>query len=206
METAPAAITMPTVKDMPPLEDAEPPEGAITPDPDTYEPTGNKFTRSHSPRTEEANSDDPHVSSQGTPDCSQQDNKKQIEKDNLPTPDICPRTPDLIMTQLDWEEHEPDEAPVQQTAPSPADPTKVKPNDAMVDPLQVLLAAVLVALGSTTVTEEDQLLGVDVTTTEVWQGHLHTKRRTPQVMTHTMKRMMSNSLPKTWVMIWKISN
>ena len=39
----------------------------------------------------------------------------------------------------------------------------------MVDPLQVLLASVPVALGSTTVTkEEDQLLGVgDVTTTNV---------------------------------------
>ena len=38
----------------------------------------------------------------------------------------------------------------------------------MVDPLQVLLASVPVTLGSTTVTEEDQLLGVgDVTTTNV---------------------------------------
>ena len=35
------------------------------PDPDTYEPTGNKFTRSH--RTEEDNSNDPHASSQGDP-------------------------------------------------------------------------------------------------------------------------------------------
>ena len=67
---------MPTVKDMPLLEDAESPEGAIAPDPDTYEPTGNKFTRLHSPRTEEDDSNDPHASSQGTPDCSQQDNKE----------------------------------------------------------------------------------------------------------------------------------
>ena len=39
----------------------------------------------------------------------------------------------------------------------------------MVDPLQVLLASVPVALGSTTITkEEDRLLGVgDVTTTDV---------------------------------------
>ena len=55
------------------------------------------------------------------------------------------------------------------TAPSPADPTKVEPADTMVDPLQVLLATVPVALGSTTATkEEDWLLGVgDVTATEV---------------------------------------
>ena len=95
--------------------------------------------------------------------------KKQIEKDNPPTPDIHPRTLDLIVTQLDWEQCESDEAPAQQTAPSPADPAKVKPTDAIVDPLQILLAAVPVALESTTVTEEeDQLLGVDdVTATEV---------------------------------------
>ena len=39
----------------------------------------------------------------------------------------------------------------------------------MVDPLQVLLALVPVALGSTTITEEDRLLGVvsEVTTTDV---------------------------------------
>ena len=49
-----------------------------------------------------------------------------------------------------------------------ADPAKVKSTDIMVDPLQVLLASVPVALGSTTVTEEDRLLGVgDVTTTNV---------------------------------------
>ena len=100
-ETAPAAITMPPFKDMPPLEDAGPPEGAVTPDPSTYEPEGNKFTRSHSPGTEEDDSNDPHASSQGTPDCSQQDSKKQIKEDNPPTPDIHPRTLDLIMAQLD---------------------------------------------------------------------------------------------------------
>ena len=60
---------------MPPLADAEPLEGAITPDPGTYEPAGNKFTRSHSPGTEEDNSDDPPANSQETPDCSQQDSK-----------------------------------------------------------------------------------------------------------------------------------
>ena len=167
-ETAPAAITTPPFKDMPPLEDAGPPEGAVAPDPGTYEPAGNKFTRLHSPRTEEDNSNDPHASSQGTPDCCQQDSKKQIEEDNPPTPDILPRTLYLIVAQLDQEQHESDEAPAQQDAPSTADPAKVKPTDAMVDQLQVLLAAAPVALESTTVTKEDRLLGVgDVTATDV---------------------------------------
>ena len=139
---------------MPPLEDAGPPEGAITPDPGTYEPAGNKFTRLHSPRTEEDNSDDPHTSSQGTPDCSQQD-KKQMEEDNPPTPDIHPGTLDLIVAQLDQKQHESGGAPAQQDAPSTTDPAKVKLTDIMVDPLQVLLASVPVALGSTTVIEEE---------------------------------------------------
>ena len=135
----------------------------------TYEPAGNKFTRLHSPRTEEDESDDPHASSQETTDCSQQDGKKQVEKDHPPTPDICPGTPDLIMAQLDQEQCESDEAAAQWDAPSTADPAKVKSTNIMVDPLQVLLALVPVALGSTTVTkEEDWLLGVgDVTTTDV---------------------------------------
>ena len=73
------------------------------------------------------------------------------------------------MAQLNQEQHESDKAPAQWDAPSTADPTKVKPTDIMVDPLQVLLASVPVALGPTTVTkEEDWLLGVgDVTTTDV---------------------------------------
>ena len=52
-ETAPAAITMPSLKGMPPLADAEPLEGAVAPDPGTYKPAGNKSTRLHSPRTED---------------------------------------------------------------------------------------------------------------------------------------------------------
>ena len=104
---------MPSLEGMPPLADAEPLEGAIAPDPGTYEPAGNKFTRLHSPRTEEDDSDDPHASSQGTPDCSQQDSKKQVKEDNPPTPDIHPRTLDLIMAQLDQEQCESDEAPTQ---------------------------------------------------------------------------------------------
>ena len=35
------------------LEDTEPLIGAIAPDTGTYKPTGNKFTRSHSPGTED---------------------------------------------------------------------------------------------------------------------------------------------------------
>ena len=42
----------------------------------------------------------------------------------------------------------------QQDAPSTADPAEVKSTDVMVDPLQVLLASVPVALEFTTVTEE----------------------------------------------------
>ena len=78
----------------------------------------------------------------------------------------------------------------------------------MVDPLQVLLASVPVALGSTTITkEEDQLLGVgNVTTTDVAAGPPLIKLRTPQVMPHPMKRMMLSSLLKMWVTTWKISN
>ena len=62
-KVAPAAITMPSLKGIPPLEDAESLEGAVAPDPGTYEPAGNKFTRSHSPRTEDDDSDDPPTSS-----------------------------------------------------------------------------------------------------------------------------------------------
>ena len=102
---------MPSLKGMPPLEDAEPLEGAVAPDPGTYEPAGNTFTRSHSPRTEDNNSDDPPASSQGTSDCSQQDSKKQVEEDHPPTPDIHSRTPDLIMAQLDQGQCESDEVP-----------------------------------------------------------------------------------------------
>ena len=124
-EAAPAAITMPSLKGMPPLEHAEPLDGAIAPDPGTDETAGNKFTRLHSPRTEDDDSDDPPASSQGTSDCSQQDSKKQAEEDHPPTPDIHSGTPDLIMAQLDQEQHESDEAQAQQDAPSIADPAKV---------------------------------------------------------------------------------
>ena len=71
---------MPSLDGMPPLEDAEPLEGAIASDPGTYEPACNKFTRLHSPGTEEDDSDDPPASSQKTPDCSQQDSRKQVKE------------------------------------------------------------------------------------------------------------------------------
>ena len=103
---------MPSLKGMPPLEDAEPLESAATPDLSTCEPTGNKFNRSHSPGTEDE-SDEPLASSQETPNCSQQGSKKQVKEDHPWTPDIHPGTPDLIMTQLDQEQHESDEAPAQ---------------------------------------------------------------------------------------------
>ena len=44
---------MPSLKSMPLLADTEPLEGAVAPDPGTYEPAGNKFTRLHSPGPEE---------------------------------------------------------------------------------------------------------------------------------------------------------
>ena len=70
-ELAPVAVTMPV------LEDAELLEGAAAPDPGTYECASNKFTRLHSPRTDEDDNDEPPSSSQETPDCSQQDNKRK---------------------------------------------------------------------------------------------------------------------------------
>ena len=104
---------MPSLEGMPPPADAEPFEGAIAPDPGTYEPAGNKFTRSHSSRTEEDDSDDPPANSQEIPECSQQDGKKQVKEDHPPTPDIHSGTPDLIVAQLDQEQCESDEAPAQ---------------------------------------------------------------------------------------------
>ena len=86
------------------LEDAELLEGAVAPDPGIYECASNKFTRLHSPRTDEDNNDEPPSSSQETPDCSQQDNKKQTEEDNPPTPDFHPGTPNVVIAQLDQEQ------------------------------------------------------------------------------------------------------
>ena len=89
-------------------------------------------------------------------------------EDNLPTPDFCPGTPDVVMAQLDQEQCEKGEQPSQPEALHATNPAEVKADEAMVDPLQVLLASAPTTLGSATVTEEDLLLDVsDVTTTEV---------------------------------------
>ena len=89
-------------------------------------------------------------------------------EDNLPTPDFHPGTPDAVMAQLDQEQHAKGEQPPQPEALSATHPTEVKADEAMVNPLQVLLASAPTTLGSATVTEEDLLLDVsNVTTTEV---------------------------------------
>ena len=68
-ETSESATTAVT---MPPLKDAEPLEGAAAPDAGTYEPAGNKFTRSHSTKTEDDDSEvKPPPSSLETPNSSQ---------------------------------------------------------------------------------------------------------------------------------------
>ena len=104
---------------MPTLEDSEPLIGAVAPDTGTYEPTGNKFTRSHSPGTEDEESDDTPASSQETAAGSPPDNKEQDDEDHLPTLDVCSGTPDLIMDQLIQEQHEPVRTPAQHDAPTP---------------------------------------------------------------------------------------
>ena len=157
---------------MPPLKDAEPLKGAAAPDTGTYEPAGNKFTRSHSPKTKDDDSEvEPLPSSLETTNSSQcqQEHQEQTVEDNPPTPDFCPGTPDVVMAQLDQEQCEKGEQPPQPEALSATNPTEVKVDEAMVDPLQVLLASALTTLGSTTVTEEEDLLldVSDVTTTEV---------------------------------------
>ena len=115
--TAPVTPTTPSLEGMPTLEDAKPLIGAIAPDPGTYEPTGNKFTRSHSPGTEDDKSDDPPASSQGTAAGSPPDNKERDDEDHPPTPDVCSGTLDLIMDQLIQEQHGSVGAPTQLDAP-----------------------------------------------------------------------------------------
>ena len=48
----PAVLTKHSLEGMPTLEDAESLVGTTAPDTDIIESTGNKFTRSHSPRTD----------------------------------------------------------------------------------------------------------------------------------------------------------
>ena len=89
-----------SLEGMPTLEDSEPLIGAVAPDTGTYKPTGNKFTRSHSPGTDDDESDDPPASSQGTAIGSPPDNKEQDNEDHPLTPDVCSGTLDLIIDQL----------------------------------------------------------------------------------------------------------
>ena len=140
---------------MPTLEDSEPLIGTIAPDTGTYKPTGNKFTRSHSPGTEDDESDDPPASSQGTAIESPPDNKEQDNEDHPPTPDVHSGTPDLIVDQLIQEQHEPVRTPTQQDAPLPTGPASIQSANVMVDPLQVLLASAPPVMGSPTITEEE---------------------------------------------------
>ena len=77
----------------------------------------------------------------------------------------------------------------------------------MIDPLQVLLASVPVTLGSTTITEEDQLLGVgDVTVTDVVARLPPNQAKDTSGDATLNERMMLKSLLRTWVTIWGISN
>ena len=105
--TVPVTPTTHSLEGMSTLEDSEPLMGTIAPDTGTYKPTGNKFTRSHSPGTEDNESEDPPASSQGTAIGSPPDNKEQDDEDHLLTPDVHSGTPDLIIDQLIQEQHGP---------------------------------------------------------------------------------------------------
>ena len=140
---------------MPTLEDAEPIIGTVAPDTGTYKPTGNKFTRSYSPGTEDNESDDPPASSQGTAIESPPDNKEQDNEDNPPTPDVHSGTLDLIVDQLIHEEHGPVRTPTQQDAPLPTGPASIQSASVIVDPLQVLFASAPPVMGSPTITKEE---------------------------------------------------
>ena len=157
---------------MPPLKDAEPLEGTITPSPDVYNPAGNKYTQSHSPNTEDDDSEiKPNPSSQETVVSSQSQPEPQVEmvEDNPSTPDIHPGTPDVVIAQLEEEQWEVEKQSDQPESVATTKTADVKAEELMVNPLQVLLASVPAPLGSTTVTEEeDQLLSVgDITTIEI---------------------------------------
>ena len=153
--TAPVAPTTLSLEGMPALEDSEPLIGTVAPDTGTYEPTGNKFSRSHSPGTEDEESDDPPASSQGTATRSPPDNKEQDNEDHPLTPDVHSGTLDLIVDQLIQEQHEPVRTPAQHDAPLPTSPASIQSANVMVDPLQVLLASAQPVMGSPTVTKEE---------------------------------------------------
>ena len=95
---------------IPPLEDAEPLEGAVAPSSDAYNPACNKHTQSHSPKTEDDDSEvksnpssqDTVISSQ-----SQPEHQGKTVEDNPPTPDIHPGSPDVVIAQLEVKAKEP---------------------------------------------------------------------------------------------------
>ena len=135
---------------MPILEDAEPLVGATAPDTDIIESTGYKFTRSHSPRTEDNESDDSPAGSQRTTiECPPNDEEQDNDGDHLLTPNVCLGTPDLIVGQP------PKDQLTQQDAPSMASLVSIQPANDMVDPLQVLLASTPPVMGSPTITKEE---------------------------------------------------
>ena len=71
------------------------------------------------------------------------------------------------MDQLIQEQHEPVRTPTQQDAPFPTSPASIKSANVMADILQVLLASAPPAMGSPTITkEEDWLLGAEEVTTD----------------------------------------
>ena len=138
-----------SLEGMPTLEDAEPLVGATAPNTDIIESTGNKFTRSYSPRTEDNKSDDSPAGSQRTTvECPPND-EEHDDGDHPPTPNVHSGTPDLIVGQP------PKDQLTQQDAPSMTSPVSIQPANDMVDPLQVLLASAPPVMGSPTITKEE---------------------------------------------------
>ena len=145
----PAVLITHSLEGMPTLEDAEPLVGTTAPDTDIIESTGNKFTRSHSPRTEDDESDDSPAGSQRTTIECPPDDEEHDDEDHLPTPNVCSGTPDLIVDQP------PKDQPTQQDALSTTSLVSIQPANDMVNPLQVLLASAPPVMGSPTITKEE---------------------------------------------------
>ena len=122
--------------------------GITTPNTDIIESTGNKFTRSHSPRTEDDDSDDSSGGSQRTTIKCPPDDEEHDDEDHLLTPNVHSGTPDLIMDQP------PKDQSTQQDALSMTSLVSIQPANDMVDPLQVLLASAPPVMDSPTITEE----------------------------------------------------
>ena len=146
---APAALITHSLEGMPALEDAEPLVGATAPDTDIIESTGNKFTRSHSPRTEDDESDDSPAGSERTTIECPPDNEEHDDGDHLLTPNVHLGTPDLIIGQT------PKDQLTQQDALPTTSLASIQPANDMVNPLQVLLVSAPPVMGSPTITEEE---------------------------------------------------